>query len=172
MKCVVLAFACSCLILPASAQQVIKELLPTPPNGDKLEVRLVAATIQPSAVGKWHTYPNYPIAYVAGTLTVEFRGEPKVYKAGQGLVEPINTVFRGVNKGQIAVKLVIFQLRPREVPDAVDPLSQQKREYSVSLKRGSECSETETACAGTDRGSVARCDGRDAGAVACVWRPN
>lgn len=125
MKCVVLAFACSCLILPASAQQVIKELLPTPPKGDKLEVRLVVATIQPSAVGKWHTYPNYPIVYVAGTLTVEFRGgEPKVYKAGQGFVKPINTVLRGANKGQIAVKLVIFQLSPPAVPDAIDPPSQ------------------------------------------------
>ena len=126
MKCVVLAFACSCLILPANAQQVLKELLPTPPKGDKLEVRLVAATIQPGAVGKWHTYPNHPVVYVAeGTLTVEFRDrEPKVYNAGEGFVEPINTVLRGANKGQIAVKLVIFQLSPPAVPDAIDPPSQ------------------------------------------------
>ena len=96
MKCVVLAFACSCLILPASAQQVVKKLLPTPPKGDKLEARLATATIQPGAVGKWHTYPNHPVVYVAeGTLTVEFRGgEPRVYNAGQGFVEPINTVLR------------------------------------------------------------------------------
>jgi quercetin dioxygenase-like cupin family protein len=126
MKCAVLAFACSCLILPASAQQVVKELLPTSPKGDKLEARLVTATIQPGAVGKWHTYPNHPVVYVAeGTLTVEFRGgEPKVYNAGQGFVEPINTVLRGTNKGQIPVKLVIFQLSPPEVPDAMDAPSQ------------------------------------------------
>jgi quercetin dioxygenase-like cupin family protein len=126
MKCVVLAFACSCLILPASAQQVVKELLPMPPKGDKLEARLVTATIQPGAVGKWHTYPNHPVVYVAeGTLTVEFRGgEPKVYNAGEGFVEPINTVLRGTNKGQTPVKLVIFQLSPPEVPDAMDAPSQ------------------------------------------------
>jgi quercetin dioxygenase-like cupin family protein len=126
MKCVVLAFACGCLILPASAQQVVKELLPTPPTGDKLEVRLVTATIQPGAVGKWHTYPNHPVVYVAeGTLTVEFRnGEPKVYNAGEGFVEPINTVLRGTNKGQTPVKLVIFQLSPPEVPSAIDGPSQ------------------------------------------------
>jgi quercetin dioxygenase-like cupin family protein len=126
MKCVVLAFACSCLILPASAQQVVKELLPTPPKGDKLEARLATATIQPGAVGKWHTYPNHPVVYVAeGTLTVEFRGgEPKVYNAGQGFVEPINTVLRGTNRGQTPVKLVIFQLSPPEVPDAMDAPSQ------------------------------------------------
>ena len=122
MKCVVLAFAWSYLILPASAQQVVKELLPTPPKGDTLEARLVTATIQPGAVGKWHTYPNHPVVYVAeGTLTVEFRGgEPKVYNAGQGFVEPINTVLRGTNRGQTPVKLVIFQLSPPEVPDAMD----------------------------------------------------
>ncbi len=126
MKYVVLALAFSGLILPASAQQVVKELLPTPPKGDKLEARLVTATIQPGAVGKWHTYPNHPVVYVAeGTLTVEFRGgEPKVYNAGQGFVEPINTVLRGTNRGQTPVKLVIFQLSPPEVPDAMDAPSQ------------------------------------------------
>ena len=122
MKHVVLAFAFSCVSLSASAQQVVKELLPTPPKGDKLEVRLVTATIPPGAVGKWHTYPNHPVVYVAeGTVTVEFRDrEPKVYNAGDGFVEPINTVLRGANKGPTPVKLVIFQLSPPEVPDAVD----------------------------------------------------
>jgi quercetin dioxygenase-like cupin family protein len=126
MKRIVAAFAFSCLILPASAQQVVKEILPTPPKGDELEVRLVTATIQPGAVGKWHTYPNHPVVYVAeGTLTVEFRdGEPKVFNAGDGFVEPINTVLRGANKGQTPVKLVIFQLSPPEVPDAIDAPSQ------------------------------------------------
>jgi quercetin dioxygenase-like cupin family protein len=62
MRCVVaVAFACSCLALPASAQQVVKQLLPTPPRGDKLEARLTTATIQPGAVGNWHTYPNHPV---------------------------------------------------------------------------------------------------------------
>jgi quercetin dioxygenase-like cupin family protein len=126
MKCLILAFACSCLILPVSAQQVVKELLPTPPKGDTLEARLATATIQPGAAGKWHTYPNHPVVYVTeGTLTVEFRGgEPRVYNAGQGFVEPINTVLRGTNRGKTPVKLVIFQLSPPEVPDATDAPSQ------------------------------------------------
>ena len=126
MKCIAVSFAFLCLIIPARAQQVVRELLPTPPKGDKLEVRLVTATISPGAVGIWHTSPNHPVVYVAeGTLTVEFReGEPKVYKAGDGFVEPINTVLRGTNTGRTTVKLVIFQLSPPEVPDAVDAPSQ------------------------------------------------
>jgi quercetin dioxygenase-like cupin family protein len=127
MKCIVaIVFAWSCLVLPASAQQVVKQLLSTPPKGDKLEARLATATIQPGAIGKWHTYPNHAVVYVVeGTVTVEFRGgEPKAYKAGEGFVEPVNTVLRGRNKGRTPVKLVIFQVSPPEVPDAVDAPSQ------------------------------------------------
>jgi quercetin dioxygenase-like cupin family protein len=123
MKCVVaVAFACSSLAVPASAQQLVKQLLPTPPKGDKLEARLTTATIQPGAVGNWHTYPNHPIVYVVeGTVTVEFRdGEPKVFKAGEGFVEPVNRVLRGRNNGRTPIKLVIFQMSPPEVPNAVD----------------------------------------------------
>ena len=80
------------------------------------------ATIEPGVVGNWHTYPNHSVVYVIeGTLTLEFRGgESKVYKAGDGFVEPVNTVLRGVNKGQTPVKLVIFQVSPPDVPSAVD----------------------------------------------------
>jgi quercetin dioxygenase-like cupin family protein len=127
MKCVVaVAFALSCLVGPASAQQVVKQILPTPPKGDQLEARLTTATIQPGSIGKWHTYPNHAVVYVVeGTVTVEFRdGEPKVYKAGEGFVEPVNTELRGRNKGRTPVKLVIFQVSPPEVPDAIDAPSQ------------------------------------------------
>jgi quercetin dioxygenase-like cupin family protein len=127
MRCVV-AVACAwcCLVVPASAQQLVKQLLPTPPRGDKLEARLATATIEPGAVGNWHTYPNHPVVYVLeGIVTVEFRdGKPKVYKAGQNFVEPVNRVLRGRNNGSTPVKLVIFQLSPPEVPDAIDASSQ------------------------------------------------
>ena len=110
------------MAVPASAGQLLKELLPSPPNGDKLEARLSTATIEPGAVGNWHTYPNHSVVYVVeGSVTVEFRdGDAKVFNAGDGFVEPVNTVLRGANKGQTPVKLVIFQLSPPEVPDAVD----------------------------------------------------
>ena len=110
------------LMVPAGAQQVVKELLPTPPKGDRLEARLRTATIEPGTVGTWHTYPNHPVVYVAeGTLTVEFRGgASKIYNAGDGFIEPIDTVLRGANTGQTPVKLVIFQVSPPEAPDAID----------------------------------------------------
>ena len=122
MKSILVALAVSSLLASANAQQIVKELLPTPPKGDKLEARLVKATIEPGVIGNWHSYPNHSVVYVIeGTLTLEFRsGESKVYKAAEGFVEPINTVLRGVNKGETAVKLAIFQVSPPDVPSAVD----------------------------------------------------
>ena len=122
MKRIMTALALSCLTIPASAQQVVRELLPTPPKSDRLEARLSLAMIEPGAVGTWHSYPNHPVVYVAeGSVTVEFRdGGSKTFNAGQGFIEPVDTVLRGANKGDTPVKLVIFQLSPPEVPDAVD----------------------------------------------------
>jgi quercetin dioxygenase-like cupin family protein len=122
MKRMMTALALSSLTIPASAQQVVRELLPTPPKSDQLEARLSLATIEPGAVGTWHSYPNHPVVYVAeGSVTVEFRdGGSKTFNAGQGFIEPVDTVLRGANKGDTPVKLVIFQLSPPEVPDAVD----------------------------------------------------
>jgi quercetin dioxygenase-like cupin family protein len=122
MKRIILAVAFGSLALPAGAGPIVKELLPTPPKGDRLEARLSTATIAPGAVGHWHTYPTHPVVYVAeGTLTVEFRdGAPKTFQAGEGFIEPIDTVLRGANKGSTPVKLVIFQVSPPETPAAVD----------------------------------------------------
>ncbi len=121
-RTLVVVFALSCLTLPASAQQLVRELLPTPPKGETLQARLATATIEPGAIGNWHSYPNHNVVYVAeGTVTVEFRdGGSKVYTAGDGFVEPVNTVLRGANNGEKPAKLVIFQLSPPEVPDSVE----------------------------------------------------
>lgn len=122
MRRIVLALTLIGLALPASAQSVVKELLPTPPKGDRLEARLTTATIEPGAIGRWHSYTNHAVVYVAeGTLTLEFRdGAPRTYKAGDGFVEPVDTVLRGANRGTTPVRLVIFQVSPPEVPFAVD----------------------------------------------------
>jgi quercetin dioxygenase-like cupin family protein len=96
------------------------------PRGDRLEARLATVTIAPGAIDKWHRQPNHPVVYVVeGTLAVEFRnGGSKIYKAGEGFVEPTNTVLRGVNSGQVPVKLVVFQLSAPGEPDSIDAPSQ------------------------------------------------
>jgi quercetin dioxygenase-like cupin family protein len=97
---------------------VLKQIAHTLPKGDQLEVRVRTSTIQPGAVGEWHTHATPPVVYVLeGTLSVEVKdGETMHTKAGEAAVEPVNTVIRGTNKGQIPVKLVIFQVSPPDVP--------------------------------------------------------
>jgi quercetin dioxygenase-like cupin family protein len=128
MRCIALVFACACLALPAQAQQhpthnpppgfVLKQIAPTLPKGDQLEVRVRTSTIQPGAVGEWHTHATPPIVYVLeGTLSIEVKDKETVHtSAGEAAIEPINTVIRATNKGQSPVKLVIFQVSPPDVP--------------------------------------------------------
>ena len=128
MKSLVLVSACVCLALPAQAQQqpqqpspvVLKQIAPSSPTGDKLEVRVASNTLQPGFVGQWHTHPTPPVVYVVeGTLTVEVREkDPIETKAGSATIEPINTVIRATNKGQTPTRIVIFQMSPPELPDA------------------------------------------------------
>ena len=134
MKSIILVCAFACGASFAQAQQpapqtpglVLKQMAPTLPTKEQLEVRVRTTTIQPGAVGQWHTHPTPPIVYVVeGTLSVETKdGETVHTQAGQAVIEPINTVIRGTNKGQTPVKLVIFQVSPPEVPESQPAPSQ------------------------------------------------
>jgi quercetin dioxygenase-like cupin family protein len=130
MKSIILVGAFACIASAAQAQQpapqspgpnfVLKQIAPTLPTKEQLEVRVRTSTIQPGAVGQWHTHPTPPIVYVVeGTLSVERKDRETVHtQAGQAVIEPINTVIRATNKGQTPVKLVIFQVSPPEMPES------------------------------------------------------
>jgi quercetin dioxygenase-like cupin family protein len=104
----------------------IKQITPTLPKGDQLEVRVRPVTLEPGWVGPWHTHPTPPVIYVIeGTVSVEEKGKGIVdYKAGEAVIEPINTVMRAMNKGQTPVKMVIFQVSPPDLPDTQSAQSQ------------------------------------------------
>ena len=128
MKSTVLVFACACTAVPAYAQQspppqssqVLKQIAPPSPTGEKLEARVVSITFPLGYVGGWHSHPTPPIIYVMeGTFTVEVRDkDPIETKAGQAVLEPINTVIRATNKGTTPTRIVIFQMSPPDLPDA------------------------------------------------------
>jgi len=130
MKNILLVCAFACAASSALAQQqapqgpgpsfVLKQIAPTLPTKEQLEVRVRTSTIQPGAVGQWHTHPTPPIVYVVeGMLSVERRdGETVHTQAGQAVIEPVNTVIRATNKGQMPVKLVIFQVSPPDMPES------------------------------------------------------
>jgi quercetin dioxygenase-like cupin family protein len=136
MKSIILVCAFACITSAAQAQQpapqasgpnfILKQVTSTLPTKEQLEVRVRTSTIQPGAVGQWHTHPTPPIVYVMeGTLSVERRdGETVHTQAGQAVIEPINTVIRATNKGPSPVKLVIFQVSPPEIPESQPAPSQ------------------------------------------------
>ncbi|WP_445501522.1 cupin domain-containing protein [Microvirga sp. G4-2] len=136
MKSIVVACAFVCVAAAAQAQQpapqspgpnfILKQIAPTLPTKEQLEVRVRTSTIQPGAVGQWHTHPTPPIVYVMeGTLSVERKdGETVHTQAGQAVIEPVNTIIRATNKGQTPVKLVIFQVSPPDVPESQPAPSQ------------------------------------------------
>jgi quercetin dioxygenase-like cupin family protein len=134
MKTILALFACACLALPAQAQPqaperppithappltyILKEVTGSFPKADQLEARVRTSTIQPGAVGEWHTHATPVIVYVLeGTLSIEVKDKGTMHhKAGEAAMEPINTVLRASNQGQGPAKLVVFQVSPPDVP--------------------------------------------------------
>src|SRR3712207_9355337 len=121
MKSIVLACALACVASAAQAQQpapqpsgpnfILKQVTPTLPTKEQLEVRVRASTIQPGAVGVWHTHPSPPIVYVLeGTLSVERRDTGEVVHTQVGRVagEPLNTLHPGPHKGEKPCRFGIF----------------------------------------------------------------
>ena len=97
---------------------VLKQITTEFPKGDKLEARIMTATLQPGMTSPWHTHPSPVAVYVTeGTFTLEMKGrDPVVLKAGQGMLEPINVEMRAANRGTEVVKVVIFQVSDPTAP--------------------------------------------------------
>jgi quercetin dioxygenase-like cupin family protein len=88
------------------------------PKDDKLEARVMTATLAPGSTSPWHTHSGPVAVYVIeGTFTLEFDGrEPIAKKAGEALLEPINVKVRAANRSDAPVKVVIFQVSDPEQP--------------------------------------------------------
>lgn len=84
--------------------------------GGVYEVRVIEATIDPKTAGVWHVHPTPVYLYITeGEVTMEVEGkEPRVFKAGEALAEPLDVDMRGVNTSDQPVKLVVFQISPAE----------------------------------------------------------
>ena len=91
---------------------VLKEATMEFPKGEKLEYRVMTATLQPGTTSPWHTHAAPVAVYVQdGTFTLEKQeGEPQSIKAGEALLEPINVKVRAANTGAAPTTVVIFQV--------------------------------------------------------------
>jgi quercetin dioxygenase-like cupin family protein len=108
-----------------SQQLFVKPLASDPSK----EVNAQSYTFPPGALLPWHIHPDADeIAYVIeGTFTFQRKGEgPNTLQAGEAdYVEP-NVVHRGMNLGDVPVKLFVVRIKPKDKPLVTEvPRSQQ-----------------------------------------------
>lgn len=82
----------SLLAFQASAQEIttLSKVVSGMPNGQKQEIRVITATLNPGAKTNYHTHPFPVTLYVLkGAFTLELDGQkPITVNAGEAIVEP------------------------------------------------------------------------------------
>jgi len=80
------------------------------PKTNSPQVTAVLVEIPPGAETGWHMHPFPCYAYIlSGKLTVKVKGKkPRELRAGDALVEVVNTPHNGMNKGSKPVRLILF----------------------------------------------------------------
>ena len=94
------------------------------PRGDKQEVRVFSATLNPGDRTPLHTH-RFPVTVyiIEGAFTLEMEGRaPVIVKAGEAMVEPPNVPMTGYNRESVPLKLVIFYVSDPDTP-FLDPVS-------------------------------------------------
>ncbi len=132
MRSSVLACALAALLAaPALAQEgatakpelLLRGLVAGMPRGDKQEVRVMTATLNPGDRTPTHTH-RFPVTVyiVEGAFTLEMEGRaPVIVKAGEAMTEPPNVVMTGYNRESVPLKLVIFYVSEPDTP-FLDPV--------------------------------------------------
>ncbi len=80
------------------------------PQTDSPLVTVLKVTIPPGAETGWHQHPNACYAYLlSGTLTVDIKDHPpKTFRAGEALVEVVDTTHNGINPGPEPAEIILF----------------------------------------------------------------
>ncbi len=93
------------------------------PQTDRAEVTAMTVELAPGAETGWHKHPVPVYAYVvSGNLTVELEDRKQLaFKAGDAIIEVVNTLHNGRNSGSEPVKLAVFYLGAEGVPNVIKP---------------------------------------------------
>jgi quercetin dioxygenase-like cupin family protein len=98
---------------------ILKEVVSGMPKGERQEVRVLTANLQPGDKTVFHTHRFPVIVFILeGAFTLEMEGRaPVVVKAGQALVEPPNVKMTGYNRSTSEpLRLVIFYTSDPDTP--------------------------------------------------------
>lgn len=93
------------------------------PQTEKAEVTAMTVELAPGAETGWHKHPVPVYAYVvSGNLTVELEDHKQLaFKAGDAIIEVVNTLHNGRNSGSEPVRLAVFYLGAEGVPNVIKP---------------------------------------------------
>lgn len=82
------------------------------PQTDHAEVTIMTVEVAPGGETGWHQHPIPVYAYVvAGTLNVQIDGSSDLtFSAGDAIIEVVNTLHNGRNRGTEPVRLVVTYL--------------------------------------------------------------
>jgi quercetin dioxygenase-like cupin family protein len=113
--------------MPSMAQQpgtarpelVLSEIVQGMPKGDRQEVRMFTASLQPGDKTPFHTHRSPVTLYMLeGEFTLEMEGRaPVTVKAGQAMVEPPQVKMTGYNRSATQpARVVIFYVSDPGTP--------------------------------------------------------
>ena len=92
----------------------------TLPKTDKPEITSMLVTIQPSGHSNLHQHPVPVIAYVLeGAVEVRSDGVSRKYKAGDALIEPMNSPMQAINPGDTPTKLLVVMVGDEGKPNSI-----------------------------------------------------
>ena len=91
--------------------------LPAYPAGEP-EITILKVTIPPKAALPWHEHPFINAGVLlSGELTVETDGGKTLQlKAGDPIVEVVNTWHHGVNNGDMPAEIIVFYAGTKDEP--------------------------------------------------------
>jgi quercetin dioxygenase-like cupin family protein len=110
----------------ASAQEMAKlnELVSGMPKGEKQQIRVLTATLEPGDKTVFHTH-RFPVTLyiLEGAFTLELEGRsPVTIKAGEAMVEPPNVKMIGYNRSTTEpMRVVTFYVSDPDTP-FLDPI--------------------------------------------------
>lgn len=90
-------------------------------DADRPQVTVMTVDIAPGVATGWHSHPMPVYAYVmAGQLTVEIEGgKTAEFGEGAAIIEVVNLRHNGTNHGKVPVKLLVFYLGAKDVPNVI-----------------------------------------------------
>lgn len=98
---------------------ILTEIIEHMPKGEKQEIRVLTASIEPGARTVFHTHP-FPVTLfiLEGSFTLEVEGRsPITIKAGQAMVEPTDVKMTGFNRSSTeTMRAVLFYVSDPDAP--------------------------------------------------------